>query len=294
MFSRFEQPAARALSRVVADAHWPLTPDDKAALSVWVALQYLRSEGVRRSQTQLRAQTIRLVVGISGKQLLRRHIEAAEGRPIDDLRLDAEWADLTQPGGPELEEDIDHHIRTVLDLLEPTATMLASLQWSLSVFERKALVTSDHPVVLVPHDGEPAWSGVGLANAGGYALPLARRLGLVIGASPHLPDMRVPGTAKLAASLNGHVVLNARKAVFHHPDDAKVLTKINLPPEQTEEIGPTNDDHFIREEGLFAGLEKEQLRALSHPRGHEDRSFSLNDLPWPIPGRRFQPPAVAV
>jgi hypothetical protein len=167
--------------------------------------------------------------------------------------------------------------------------MLASHQWSLSVFERKALVTSDHPVVLVPHEDHPEWSGVGLANAGGYALPLARRLGLVIGASPDLPDMRVPGTAKLAASLNGHVVLNARKAVFHHPDDAEVLTRVTLPPERTLEIGPANDDHFIREEGLFAGLDEEQLRALSLPHGDEDRGFSLRDLPWPIPGRRFQP-----
>ena len=290
LFSQFEQPAARALARVVADRQWPLSPDDKAALAVWIALQHLRSEGVRRSQTQLRAQTIRLVVGVSGKEMLRRHIEVAEGRPIDDARLDAEWADLTQAGGPNLNEDIDEHIRTVLDLLEPTAMMLGSLQWSLSVFQRKVLVTSDHPVVLVPYDNHPEWSGVGLANAGGYALPLARRLGLVIGASPDLPDMRVPGTAKLAASLNGHVILNARKAVFHHPDDAEALAMITLPPERTEEFGPVNDDHFIREEGLFTGLNQEQLRGLSLPPGDEDRGFSLNDLPWPIPGRRFQPP----
>ena len=175
-------------------------------------------------------------------------------------------------------------------MLQPTAMMLTSLQWSLSVFQRKALVTSDHPVTLVPHEDHPRWSGVGLANAGGYALPLARRLGLIIGASPHLPDLRVSGTAKLAASLNGNVVRNARKAIFHHPDDTEVLAGVQLPPQRTMEIGPVSGDHFIREEGLFTGLDTDQLRALSPPQADLDRGFSLDDLPWPIPGRRFQLP----
>ncbi len=111
LFAQFEQRAAGALARVIRGRQWPLSPGDKAALAVWVALQYLRSEGVRRSQTQMRAQRIRLLVGVSGKEALRRHIEAAEGEVVDDARLDAEWRDLTQPGGPELKEDVDSHIR---------------------------------------------------------------------------------------------------------------------------------------------------------------------------------------
>ena len=175
---------------------------------------------------------------------------------MDDARLDAEWRDLTQPGGPNLDEDVDSHIRTVLEMLKPTATKFASMQWSLSVFQRKALFTCDHPVALVPRDDHPSWRGVGLANAGGYALPLARRLGLVIGASPDLPDIRVPGTAKLAGSLSGHVALSALKAIFHHPEDHGIMARVQLPPPRMMEIGPDSDDHFIREEGLFVNLNR--------------------------------------
>ncbi len=154
-FSRVEEPAAAALQRVVRERKWPLEPDERNALAAWIALQYLRSEAIRTSQMQMRAETIRLLVGASGKQALRQHIETTEGAAISDARLDAEWADLTQPGGPRLQLDAFGHMRTVVELLPLTVALLVSMQWSLSVFERKTLFTCDHPVVLLPGADHP-------------------------------------------------------------------------------------------------------------------------------------------
>ncbi len=288
LFGEVEQPAATVL-RDVRDGAWPLGPAPKATLAGWIALQHLRSQSIRRTQTEIRAQTIRLVVGATGKEALRRHIEAAEGSPVDDSRLSDEWADLTKPGGPTLSPDPDEHMRAVVDLLEPTTMMLASMQWSLSRFDDDPLITSDHPVVLLPRPDHPRWSGIGIANAGGFAVPLHRRLGLVIGASPDLPDMRVTGTEPLADVLNAGVGHNARLCLFHHPDDASVVAGLSLAGPREAEMGPPNDDRFIREEGLFSGLDPEQLSALASPFNGDASGFGLDDLPWPIPGRVRRP-----
>lgn len=78
--------------------------------------------------------------------------------------------------------------------------MWANMQWSLNVFQRRTLLTSDHPVMLLPPTEDDPHFGVGIATAAGYGAPLSRHLGLVINASPNLPDMRVPGTTAIAKS----------------------------------------------------------------------------------------------
>lgn len=285
-FAGVEQKAAPVLAAVL-DGQWPLDCKSKEALATWIALQYLRTEAIRNSQTQIAAMLTRLVVGASGKKALRVRIERAEGNTISDARLDAEWADLTKRGGPTVAPDVDAHIRTILELTPPTAALLAHSQWSLDVFRRKVLLTSDHPVILVPEPGHPANFGVGLANAGAYGLALSRSLGLVImGPNYVLPDMRVPGSTALARALNAGAILNARKAVFHHPDDAHLLDGVTLRP-RIEEIEMGGGDHFVQEQGFFAGVEPDAFDAIRSAEGGGE-GMTLADLEWPIPGRRFE------
>lgn len=286
LFSQVEQPASVAL-RAVRDGTWPLSQEKKVHLASWIALQHLRVEAVRTSQTEMQAQMIRLLVGASGKEALRAHIESAEGTPIGPERLDAEWADLTKPGGPTLRPDASEHMRTVMELLPPTAEMFASLQWSLGVYEQLTLITCDHPVVLVPHVDHPGWSGVGLATAAGFAVSLSRHLGLVIGASPDLPDLRLPGYPALGRLMNAGVAANARRCIFHHPDDTKLVEALSLPEPQLNEVSHGSTDHFVKEEGLYAGVPKGDLQAMAKATAHEsgDSGVTLSDLPWPIPGR---------
>jgi hypothetical protein len=82
----------------------------------------------------------------------------------------------------------------------------------------------------------------------------------------------------MAASLNGHIAPNTRHSIFHHPAGVGKLASVRVPDRRVEEIGPVDDDHFIREEGLFSGLSESQLRAVSSASiGGDDRGISLAD-----------------
>lgn len=291
LWGRIEAPAAAVLNDVVGGL-WPLPPTQKATLASWIALQHLRGQETRASLTGWDAGLIRLVVGSSGKEALRRHIENAEGAAVDDVRLDAEWSDLTKTGGPTLEDDVEQHVDTIIDLVPSTAAMLVDQQWSLNVFDEAALITSDHPVVLIPDKDQAPWMSVGLATAAGWAVPLTRRLALVTNASPGLPDTRPQGfdMRPLARLLNQGVATQAQKSVFHHPGDASLLDGVRLPQPAARAWSGFGGDQLIREEGLFAGSSPEQLKAMEIGRSSTDGpSFSLSDLRWPIP-RRVIPP----
>jgi hypothetical protein len=286
-FSRVEGPAAAVHKSIVEEERWPLGTGEKCDLALWIALQHLRSEGVRTQGNNMRALTIQLLVGTSGKDALRRHIEKAEGRTISDERLEFEWAELTRHGGPRMKADPRNHLRMVAELLEPTAAMLGSMQWSLNVYRRKRLVTGDHPVSLLKHPEHPMFFGVGLANAGGFALPLSRRHGLVIGASPELPDLKVDGNTLSAKSMNQATIMNSRTCLYSHPDDEDVINAMHLPGPREWEIDPIATAGFIKEEGLFGHLNDDDRDELPAPIVSEDdsKSFSLDDLEWPISNR---------
>ena len=286
-FSEIEGPAAVVHRSVFSSGRWPLRPEEKADFALWIALQHLRSEGVRVQGNNMKAFTIQLVVGTSGKKALRRHIEKAEGRTISDERLDFEWAELTRQGGPKIKSDPRDHLRMVTELLEPTATMLASMQWSLNVYQRKRLLTSDHPVSLLRHPEHPPFFGVGLANAGAFALPLSRRHGLVIGASPDLPDLRVEGNVLSANGLNQATIMNSRTCLFSHPDDQDVIRAMEIPSPREWELNPMSAESFIDEEGLAGRFSEGEYDGMPNSFSSEDdgESFSLDDLEWPIPNR---------
>ena len=255
LWGQIETPAAAVLNDVVGGL-WPLPSTQKATLASWTALQHLRGQQTRASLTGWDAGMIRLVVGSSGKEALRRHIEKAEGAAVNQARLDAEWSDLTKAGGPTLEEDVEQHVDTIMHLVPSTAAMLADQQWSLDVFDQAALITSDHPVVLIPHKEQPRWMGVGLATAAGWAVPLTRRLALVTNASPGGPDTTLHGLdmLPLAQLLNKGVAAQAQQSVFHHPSDVSLLDGLPLPQPVTTTWSGSGRDDLIREEGLYAGM----------------------------------------
>lgn len=286
-FSRVEGPASIVHKSIVEEDQWPLGTEEKCDLALWIALQHLRSEGVRTQGNNMRALTIQLMVGTSGKDALRRHIEKAESRTISQERLDFEWAELTREGGPRIKADPRHHLQMVAKLLEPTAVMLGSMQWSLNVYRRKRLVTGDHPVSLLKAPQHPPYFGVGLANAGGFVLPLSRRHGLVIGASPELPDVKVDGNTLTANSMNQATIMNSRTCLYSHPDDEAVITAMHVPSPRKQEIDPRATAAFVKEEGLFGHLSDEERDELppTIPSEDDDESFSLDDLEWPIPNR---------
>lgn len=293
VFAYMEGPASAAL-RAIVEGQWPITGEARLAWSTWMALQYLRGEEIRDRQQEMNAQMIRLLVGVSGKQALRTRIEQAEGRTVSDEELDEQWRDLTKPEGPDLAPDGRQHMRVLTDLLPPTAAYIRDSQWVLHRFHRRVLLTSDHPVSLLVRPGHPVYDGVGLATATAFLVPLSRRLGLIVQPRHHmfpevrhLPDFVHPGSTKMARVMNQEAAARARRYLYHHPDDAP-LEGLHLPQPETENLITGVPEGLIREEGLFHGLNDSQCRALSDgpPRDRSRPGMTINDMPWPIPGRK--------
>ncbi|MFE1463938.1 DUF4238 domain-containing protein [Streptomyces nigra] len=296
-FSNIEGAAAEAL-RLILTGTWPIEGEAREAFATWVSLQHLRSEDVRSGQGHMNAEMIRLIVGVSGKEALRSLIQNSESRSVSDEELDREWRDITKPGGPDITPNANQHVRLLTDLLPATSAYLRDCHWTLFRFNRRSIATSDHPVTLAVAPDHPRWQGVGIATAELFLVPLSRRAALTIQprhrfpqtqmGAQHVPDFIQQGTTAIARSINQETAARARKYVYHHPDDAP-LEGLYLPnPETRDQPSVSNTTGLIREEGLFAGMTDDQLRALSATSvpSDDDRGMSIEDIPWPIPGRR--------
>ncbi|MCE7080700.1 DUF4238 domain-containing protein [Streptomyces sp. ST2-7A] len=296
LFGEVEGVAAEALRKVLSGEL--IEGEHREAFATWVALQHLRSEDIRSSQGSLSAGFIRIVVGASGKEALRSLIQESESRVVSDEELDWEWRDITKPGGPDLAPNVNQHMVMVGNLLPDTAAYLCDSHWTIYRFNRRSLVTSDHPVSLVVSSDYPKWQGVGILTAGVFLVPLSRRVALAIQPRRHLaskfgdasraPDFEVSGTTQMEKVINQETVKNSRRYIYHHPDDSP-LGGLWVPQrEDRARMSFSDGGELIREEGLFSGMTEEQLRAWSGVTSREDgeRGMSINDLPWPIPGRR--------
>ncbi|WFE56599.1 DUF4238 domain-containing protein [Micromonospora sp. WMMD712] len=292
-FAELETSAAAAF-QAASTGTWPLTGQLRHAVAAWIALQHLRTEGIRYNQNAHNATMIRLLVGVSGKEALRQVIQKAERRVVTDDELDWEWRDLTKPGGPELIPSAHEHLQLLISLVDPMTAYLNDAQWSVIRFKRRALLTSDEPVSLLVRSDYPAWRGVGIATADAFLLPLNRHMAML--ARPRasipaplrdMPDATVPGTTQLANTVNQETALGARRYLYQHPDD-DLLNGLHLPEPRTDGPDPTVGDDFVHEQGFFHGVDEATLASLARATGPRDhaRSFSINDLPWPIPGRR--------
>lgn len=285
--SHIEGPASEALALVLAGL-WPVTNGHRHALASWIGLQMIRGSGVRARQTEIMAQTIRLLVGISGKDALRVIIEEAEGVSLSSEDLDAEWIDLTQSSGPRMTADVRMHSRTIYQFLPIHRDILKAGRWTLVRFERRALLTSDHPVSFYPYLDHQPWESLALANAAGVTVALSKRVALQIGFNRPvgIPEIVLPPSTRFAEDFNRQSMNGARRFLYHCPGDDP-LSGVELPAIRISELMPISGD-FISEDGIFAGIGEEERAALSinHiPEEARGPSMSLSDLPWPIPGR---------
>jgi hypothetical protein len=298
-FGEIEGSAAEAL-RLILSGVWPIAGDHREALATWIALQHLRSEDVRSSQGAFSAEMIRLIVGVSGKEALRSRIQQAESRAVSDRELDREWGDITKPGGPDIVPDANQHVRLLMGLLPRTAAYLRDCHWTLFRFGRRSITTSDHPVSLVVAPDHPEWQGVGIATAEVFLVPLSRRIALTIQPrrrlssisveASYIPDVIVPGSTRIARTINQETAVRARKYIYHHPDESP-LAGLYLPhPETRDRPSLSGATDLIREGGIFGNMTDEQRRALAatnYPQEGE-KGMTIDDVPWPIPGRRIQ------
>lgn len=126
------------------------------------------------------------------------------------------------------------HLEAIDRRLPSLADAFSQRGWQVVRFSVDALVTTDTPVVLMRGPGDDPPMPVGTVTAGGILVPLDRRVALVM-IERGDPDLELAGDAVLARALNQQVVAQARRAVFHHPEDDPV-DGLELPQPSAHEV----------------------------------------------------------
>lgn len=230
-----ETQAAAILARI-GSGTWPLSPEDRQTLAFFIALQSTRTQSSRRTADSLEAQLARLQIGVGGRDVFERQLKEASPAITDDV-VGRMWAEAVRPEGPALHVTSVNFAEQMLTTATQILPYLVGRPWTLVRFDRRSLVTSDHPVSLVaPADASP-WEGVGHGTAAGIVMPLTRKLGLVMGDTMEFADhisvervaageldMQLPlGSTQLERFFNDHTVGFASKWLYLDPDDERFL-----------------------------------------------------------------------
>lgn len=264
---------AAAAWREVDNEVWPLEEEHRGAMAGWLALQLLRGTGVRNSMSELATHALLIEIVLGGRTRLREALADA-GEPTDDATVDREWVEVfTNP--LQLEAHANHHMRHVGEMLPRVTESLLGRFWLLTVFERKRLATSDHPVHVVSNpEFTERGMGTGIENADVIHVPLTRRHSLAMYLPSAVPpelaalghDTAWRGVAATALYSNSCTINSARRFLFHHPDDAP-LAGFDLPqPRERESVVHAELWGWMSEEDsqvlLDAGFGPDDLAAL--------------------------------
>jgi hypothetical protein len=250
VLDKVENDSAVGFRAVLGGRQWPLTGEARASIATWVALQHLRGPSQRQMINDIADSIFKLQVMLGGREGIQEALDDSRAEPANAQEVDDAFAKYTAPNSFRIEMSPNEHIKSMLEQLGGVAFSMYSRPWSIIGYKRKALATSDHPVVLVPAEDSP-FLGVGALTAGGIYVPLDRQTALVMGDLPDDPasatagasDVRFGGNATLANSLNRMMIGNAREAIFTHPDDAH-LTSGPLPAPRRQEIEPPDYEEW--------------------------------------------------
>ncbi|MEU1366614.1 DUF4238 domain-containing protein [Streptomyces sp. NPDC005803] len=253
-FGDIENKGIQAIRAIVDQREWPPAKEHRVALSMWAALQHVRVPAVRQQGDEIADYLLKLTIAVKGKPQIREVMEKSLGRPPTAGEVEERWQSLTDFDSYSVKQHPNYHLKLIKDLVPRTAAFFHSRSWGLCRFEKKTLLTSDSPLVLVPRPGDDPYEGVGLATAAGFLLPLDRRAALMIRGDEGA-DSRIPPTAHVAKTINQKVVLEAYRSVFHHPDD-KILDGLVVPEPSTREVDIRGDLRgFLMPDGWPAPVE---------------------------------------
>jgi Protein of unknown function (DUF4238) len=219
-FGQVESNAAVAIRTLIDDRVWPIPGEVRTRIAEWAALQYLRVPWVRQFAREI------------ARALSEVGLPIPEGSgERSTIFMPADQVD--RHGAPAF------HIEFIRRQAAVVAEMLYERDWVLTFYNRRSLATSDAPVVLRPMIRYPDGTTVAVGNAAQIQVPLDRRVALSM-LSRKRGDERVRGVTKTAVDLNKATVGNARRYIFHHPDDDP-LNGLELPQPRERELASPED-----------------------------------------------------
>lgn len=271
--------------RRMEGGEFPLPEEDRKSLSSYFALQAARGPDTRRTLERLEAKMVRVEVGAGGRDNVTRWIKRNLGFDATEEQAQRIWDEATQTGGPPITMSALDHIDHMVKMAQELAKYLETRPWSLVRFDRRSLFTCDAPVSLIPNPKDRNFlPGVGFATAWGIAIPITRKLGLLMrdpmvlveGFSPQDPriqearaeviaghwDRIEAGTTGMERLFNIHTAESAREYIYCHPGDERfVPDDLHEPTLINADAGGFMDAEFDGEP-WFPALHKMQE---SHP-----------------------------
>lgn len=218
-------PAAELFARI-AGGHWPLTPDERVLMSVFVALQFVRGADHRRQVHQLMTRELRRLQSESPAEF--EELMRMQGAPVG---IDIATEDLPSSIA------VVGHLTQITTATTDLAELLLIRPWTLVRFDEPSLLTSDAPLSPVPDLNADENVGLGLENARALLFPINRYAGMQMhrpGSAQLLPggtelvvhghaDTLVTGGDAHRQSFNMNTVMHCDERIYHHPDDAAVV-----------------------------------------------------------------------
>ena len=233
LLAELEDKAALVIRTVIDEGVWPLPIEERAVLAEWIAAQHVRIPAARTAHNEMADQFSKMLIAVGGKPEVRRHMETDATEPVSDEEVEEMWESLTDFDSYNAEMSVNDHIVSMGQSMATAYEVFMARSWGLIRFERRTLLIPDHPVTLVRDEDMPRWFGVGIANAAKVLVPIDRRAAIIM-AGPG-PDVFYPASTKAAKELNQRFAWNARKELFHHPDD-NPLDGVELPQVRGREM----------------------------------------------------------
>ncbi|MEV5186174.1 DUF4238 domain-containing protein [Streptomyces werraensis] len=233
LLGKLENEAAKVIREVVSGV-WPLPSAERAVLAEWMAAQHARIPAARVVNDEIADHLGKTLIAMGGKPGIRRRLEENTEEPVSEEKVEALWQELTDFDGYYTEVSVNEHLATMARSMKTAYEVFLARSWGLIRFERRVLIVPDHPVTLAREENTPSFRGVGIGNAAAILVPIDRRAAIMM-ASPGPDDFIVRPHTKLATELNQRFAYNARRELFHHPDD-NPLEGVELPPVRDHEI----------------------------------------------------------
>lgn len=275
-----EGPAAEALKRI-RSGRWMKNELELEALARYLVFQFLRVPATREALNGLADQTLKLDMATKGPAGMRDVLRNEFGREPTEEEVADHWDAVRDFNDWALVMPREHHVQESIKMAEEFTPVIAhGYSWSIMAWERRHLLTTDFPLLLVPPLGQES-TPVGLYTAGTIYFAISRSLALVLvnrAVGDATPGRILLGSFAGARMINLATATSSRRWVYHHPDDD--LDDLlgpgwSLPPDAPLLV----DDPGARE--LFERLKVMGEWAYEHPdEPHPFIGSPSFDYPW--------------
>lgn len=216
IYSRIESDAARVFKSVLDDDVWPLNDQQREAMSIWIAAQFLRTPRMRNALDESMNEHRKHIESLSLDDVRTQLGDA----PWSDAELEAKWKETLEYYSVDGPQPRNAQARWFGHLLEEATRGMFLRNWHLARFDAPVLLTSDSPVLPMREDG--SFQEVkNPAAAFLTAVPLDRATLLLIQPTRATlqGDRTVQQTREFASMINLVMAEHADQYVFEHPED---------------------------------------------------------------------------